>query len=97
MGVRKLISKISKAFAIAIAILFVLAVFNAAFVVKHDPKTGISYDGFNRQLYAVPFFLWGSGIERWAGFLWHSIDIAISVLVFGLVSFLFKVSEEKKV
>jgi len=92
-----LISKISKVLGIAIIILFLLAIFNAVFIVKHDPRTGISYDGFGRQLYDVPFFLWGSGIERWAGFLWHFIDIAFSILVVGLVSFLFKVSEEKKV
>ena len=92
-----MISKISKALAISIAILYLLALCSAIFIVKHDSKTGIYYDGFNRQLYDVPFFLLGSGIERWAGVLWHFIDIMISILVFGLVSFLFNFSEEKQV
>lgn len=92
-----MISKISKALAISIAILYFLALCNATFVVKYDSKTGISYDGFNRQLYDVPFFLLGSGIDMWAGIFWHFIDIVISFLIFGLISFLFKFSEEKKV
>jgi hypothetical protein len=84
MAIGKLVSYLG----IAIIVSVFIAGFIAYFTFRVDPHTGITYDGFGRQLCKSPWIVKLVLQEgHWAGWIWFVVDLVIfwSCIAFGVI------------